>query len=67
MLVILTSRARSQVDTYLRHYFYSSNKGILYRSGLFCACRRRTVVLIVSTTSPLVRHKPNMDGNVLRE
>lgn len=33
----------SQVDTYLRHYFYNSNKGILYHSGLSCVCKHHTV------------------------
>ena len=56
-----------QVDTYLRHYFYSLNKGIPYRSGLFCVCRRRTVVLIISTMSLLGQYKkPDVDDNVLR-
>ena len=33
----------SQVGTYLRHYFYSSNKEILYHSELSCACKHHTV------------------------
>ena len=57
----------SQVGTYLRHCFYSSNKGIPYHSGLFCACKRHTVVFIFSTLSLLVWYnKPNMGRNVLR-
>jgi hypothetical protein len=43
----------SQVDTHLRHCFYSSNKETLYHSGLFCACRHRTVVSLFSKMSSL--------------